>query len=92
MDAHADANVAFMGDTPLSIAARHNRKRLVQWEKKKQEVFPWSPCLSSFRILLNFKETNVNHRNDQGGTALHFASAGKSVNEFDRRTSTCVVD
>lgn len=57
MDAHADANVAFMGDTPLSIAARHNRKRLVQ-------------------ILLNFKETNVNHRNDQGGTALHFASAG----------------
>ena len=30
-----------------------------------------------FRILLSHKETNVNHRNDQGGTALHFASAGK---------------
>jgi len=29
------------------------------------------------RILLDHKETNVNHRNDQGGTALHFASAGK---------------
>ncbi|CAF3553634.1 unnamed protein product [Rotaria sp. Silwood1] len=57
MDAHADPNVAFMGDTPLSIAARHNRRKIVQ-------------------ILLNHKETNVNHRNDQGGTALHFASAG----------------
>jgi ankyrin repeat protein len=31
----------------------------------------------SERILLDHKETNVNHRNDQGGTALHFASAGK---------------
>ncbi|CAF2530038.1 unnamed protein product [Rotaria sp. Silwood2] len=57
MDAHADPNVAFMGDTPLSIAARHNRRKIVQ-------------------ILLSHKETNVNHRNDQGGTALHFASAG----------------
>ncbi|CAF0932475.1 unnamed protein product [Adineta steineri] len=57
MDAHADPNVAFMGDTPLSIAARHNRRKIVQ-------------------ILLDHKETNVNHRNDQGGTALHFASAG----------------
>ncbi|CAF1165302.1 unnamed protein product [Adineta ricciae] len=57
MDSRADPNVAFMGDTPLSIAARHNRKRIVQ-------------------ILLSHKETNVNHRNDQGGTALHFASAG----------------
>ncbi|CAF1056182.1 unnamed protein product [Didymodactylos carnosus] len=57
MDAHADPNVAFMGDTPLSIAARHNRRKIVQ-------------------SLLNRKETNVNHRNDQGGTALHFASAG----------------
>ncbi|CAF3879545.1 unnamed protein product [Rotaria sp. Silwood2] len=53
MDAHADPNVAFMGDTPLSIAARHNRRKIV-----------------------HHKETNVNHRNDQGGTALHFASAG----------------
>ncbi|CAF1037960.1 unnamed protein product [Adineta steineri] len=57
MDSRADPNVAFMGDTPLSIAARHNRKRIAQ-------------------ILLSHKETNVNHRNDQGGTALHFASAG----------------
>ncbi|CAF1266169.1 unnamed protein product [Rotaria magnacalcarata] len=57
MDAHADPNVAFMGDTPLSIAARHNRRKIVQ-------------------ILIGHKETNVNHRNDQGGTALHFASAG----------------
>jgi len=56
MDSRADPNVAFMGDTPLSIAARHNRKRIVQ-------------------ILLGHKETNANHRNDQGGTALHFASA-----------------
>jgi len=31
----------------------------------------------SKRILLDHKETNVNHRNDQGGTALHFASAGE---------------
>jgi len=30
MDAHADPNVAFMGDTPLSIAARHNRRKIVQ--------------------------------------------------------------
>jgi len=30
MESHADPNVAFMGDTPLSIAARHNRKRIVQ--------------------------------------------------------------
>jgi len=57
MDAKADPNVAFMGDTPLSIAARHNRRKIVQ-------------------SLLDHKETNVNHRNDQGGTALHFASAG----------------
>jgi ankyrin repeat protein len=56
MESRADPNVAFMGDTPLSIAARHNRKRIVQ-------------------ILLSHKETNVNHRNDQGGSALHFASA-----------------
>lgn len=56
MEARADPNVAFMGDTPLSIAARHNRKRIVQ-------------------ILLSHRETNINHRNDQGGTALHFASA-----------------
>ncbi|CAF4984768.1 unnamed protein product [Rotaria sp. Silwood1] len=56
MESRADPNVPLMGDTPLSIAARHNRKNIVQ-------------------ILLKFKETNVNHRNDQGGTALHFASA-----------------
>ena len=31
MDSRADPNVAFMGDTPLSIAARHNRKRIVQY-------------------------------------------------------------
>lgn len=30
MAAHADPNVAFMGDTPLSIAARHNRRKIVQ--------------------------------------------------------------
>ena len=30
MDAHADSNVAYMGDTPLSIAARHNRRKIVQ--------------------------------------------------------------
>ncbi len=47
MVAKADPNVVYMGDTPLSIAARHNRERI---------------C----RILLNFRETNVNHRNDQG--------------------------
>ena len=39
------------------------------------------PCfnnnfVSLKRTLLSHKETNVNHRNDQGGTALHFASAG----------------
>ncbi|CAF4303115.1 unnamed protein product, partial [Rotaria sordida] len=56
MESRVDPNVAFMGDTSLSIAARHNRKSIVQ-------------------ILLSHKETNVNHRNDQGGTALHFASA-----------------
>ena len=56
MEAKADPNVIYMGDTPLSIAARHNRERI---------------C----RTLLSYKETNVNHRNDQGGTPLHFASA-----------------
>ncbi len=44
------------GDTPLSIAARHNRDKI---------------C----KILLGYKETNVNHRNDQGGTPLHYACA-----------------
>lgn len=56
MEGRADPNVAYLGDTPLSIAARHNRDRI---------------C----KILLSFKETNVNHRNDQGGTPLHFACA-----------------
>jgi len=27
------------------------------------------------KILLGYKETNVNHRNDQGGTPLHYACA-----------------
>jgi ankyrin repeat protein len=45
-----------MGDTPLSIAARHNRDRI---------------C----RILLSHRETNINHRNDQGGTPLHYSCA-----------------
>ena len=56
MEGKADPNVVYLGDTPLSIAARHNRERI---------------C----KILLNYKETNVNHRNDQGGTPLHFACA-----------------
>jgi ankyrin repeat protein len=56
MDGKCDPNVAYLGDTPLSIAARHNRERICQ-------------------ILLNYKETNINHRNDQGGTPLHFACA-----------------
>jgi ankyrin repeat protein len=56
MEAKADPNVIYMGDTPLSIAARHNRERI---------------C----RILLSHRETNINHRNDQGGTPLHFACA-----------------
>ncbi len=56
MEGRADPNVAYLGDTPISIAARHNRDRI---------------C----RVLLNYKETNVNHRNDQGGTPLHFACA-----------------
>ena len=47
MEAKADPNVIYMGDTPLSIAARHNRERI---------------C----KILLGFRDTNVNHRNDQG--------------------------
>lgn len=47
MEAKADPNVIYMGDTPLSIAARHNREKI---------------C----KILLNYKETNVSHRNDQG--------------------------
>ncbi len=54
MLARADPNVVYMGDTPLSIAARHNREKI---------------C----KILLGFRETNINHRNDQGGTPLHFA-------------------
>ena len=54
MQAKADPNVCYMGDTPLSIASRHNREKI---------------C----KVLLNFRETNVNHRNDQGGTPLHFA-------------------
>ncbi len=56
MDGKADPNVSYLGDTPLSIASRHNRERICQ-------------------ILLNYKETNVNHRNDQGGSPLHFACA-----------------
>ena len=28
MEAKADPNVIYMGDTPLSIAARHNRERI----------------------------------------------------------------
>lgn len=56
MEAKADPNVIYMGDTPLSIAARHNRERI---------------C----RILLAHRETNINQRNDQGGTPLHFACA-----------------
>jgi ankyrin repeat protein len=56
MEAKTDPNVIYMGDTPLSIAARHNRERI---------------C----RILLSYRETNINHRNDQGGTPLHFACA-----------------
>lgn len=56
MQAKADPNVCYMGDTPLSIASRHNREKI---------------C----KVLLNFRETNVNHRNDQGGTPLHFACA-----------------
>ena len=56
MEAKVDPNVIYMGDTPLSIAARHNRERI---------------C----KILLNYKEVNINHRNDQGGTPLHFACA-----------------
>ena len=56
MEGKADPNVAYLGDTPLSIAARHNRERI---------------C----KVLLNYRETNVNHRNDQGGTPLHFACA-----------------
>lgn len=47
MEAQADPNVIYMGDTPLSIAARHNREKI---------------C----RILLSYRETNINHRNDQG--------------------------
>ncbi len=56
MEGNCDPNVVYLGDTPLSIAARHNRDRICQ-------------------ILLNYKETNVNHRNEQGGTPLHFACA-----------------
>jgi ankyrin repeat protein len=56
MEAKADPNVIYMGDTPLSIASRHNRERI---------------C----KILLNYREVNINHRNDQGGTPLHFACA-----------------
>lgn len=56
MEAKADPNVIYLGDTPLSIAARHNRLRICQ-------------------ILLKYHDTNVNHRNDQGGTSLHFACA-----------------
>jgi len=37
------------------------------------------------RILLSHKETNVNHRNDQGGTALHFASAGKLYKNTEKK-------
>ena len=56
MEGKADPNVVYLGDTPLSIAARHNRDRIS-------------------KILLNYKETNVNHHNEQGGTPLHFACA-----------------
>lgn len=56
MEAKADPNVIYMGDTPLSIAARHNREKI---------------C----RILLRYRETNVNYRNNQGGTPLHYACA-----------------
>ncbi|KAI3385402.1 hypothetical protein SNEBB_009277 [Seison nebaliae] len=56
LDAKADSNASFLGDTPLSIAARHNRKKIVD-------------------LLLSHKGTNVNMKNDQGGTALHFAAA-----------------
>jgi ankyrin repeat protein len=84
MEGKADPNVVYLGDTPLSIAARHNRDRI---------------C----KILLNYKETNVNHRNEQGGTALHFACAalvdsptcvemlvksGAKVNSFDLKLNT----
>jgi len=46
---------------------------------KIENEFHFVECFFFFsfkRILLDHKETNVNHRNDQGGTALHFASAG----------------
>ncbi|KAI0986318.1 hypothetical protein GJ496_005526 [Pomphorhynchus laevis] len=87
MDAKADPNVIYLGDTPLSIAARHNRTRICQ-------------------ILLKYHETNVNHKNDQGGTPLHFASAaivdspecielllasGARVNAVDIRRNTATM-
>jgi ankyrin repeat protein len=53
MEAKADPNVIYMGDTPLSIAARHNRERI---------------C----KILLGYKEVNINHRNDQGSFLFCF--------------------
>jgi uncharacterized protein len=56
MEGHADPNVAYLGDTPISIAARHNRDRIV-------------------KIMCGYKEANLNHRNEQGGTPLHFACA-----------------
>lgn len=87
MEAKADPNVVYLGDTPLSIAARHNRIRICQ-------------------ILLQFHDTNVNHKNDQGGTPLHFASAaivdspecvemllaaGARVNAMDIRRNTAAM-
>lgn len=56
LEANADPNVAFMGETPLAIAARNNRDKIVD-------------------ILLRSKNTNVNHRNEQGGIPLHYACA-----------------
>ncbi|KAL7674594.1 hypothetical protein ACOME3_000871 [Neoechinorhynchus agilis] len=84
IDAKADPNVMYMGDTPLSIASRHNRKRICQ-------------------ILLRSPDIHTNHRNDRGGTPLHFAAAaivddpecvdilvshGAKVNVTDMRNNT----
>jgi ankyrin repeat protein len=84
MQAKADPNVIYMGDTPLSIAARHNREKI---------------C----RILCSYAETNVNHRNEQNGTPLHYAAAaivddptcidflvhkGAKVNATDNKNNT----
>ncbi|CAF3991501.1 unnamed protein product, partial [Rotaria sordida] len=75
MESRVDPNVAFMGDTPLSIAARHNRKSIVQILLSHKETNVNHPIVDSPECveLLLRHSAKVNAQDLKNNTAAMVA-------------------